>query len=95
MDTAASAFGIWLGRTPIHPSSQKTVEGLCGGVASTLAFWWVLESCGALGTLPATQGVFCVAAATLGSGILEVCTAQLDNLFLPASYLAMLSLLLP
>ena len=102
-DTAASAVGSLLGRWRICRGSRKTVEGTCAAAAATLAGWWLLAAAdlvGAGGGGPA--GSACAAggawwarlvAATALSCVLEAVTEQLDNLFVPLHYFALLCLL--
>jgi CDP-diglyceride synthetase len=96
-DTAASAAGRLLGRIPVHSGSRKTVEGTAAGVLCTLLAWAPLVAMagweggdngggggGAFGAAAVWHGL---AAATLGAGLLEAATSQLDNLLIPLYYM--------
>lgn len=97
-DTAASAVGSLLGRTPICHGSRKTVEGTVAAAAATLAAWWLLAAALHVGggdggaALGISSWPALVAATTL-SCLLEAATTQLDNIFMPLHYFALLCLL--
>ena len=96
-DTAASAVGSQLGRLPICRGCTKTVEGTAAAVAATMAAWWVLAV--AASTAAAGGGVRIggswgqLAGGTVLSCLLEATTDQLDNIFMPLHYFALLCLL--
>eukprot|EP00887_Chlorella_sp_A99_P003364 scaffold26.g3364.t1 len=97
-DTAASAVGRLLGRRPIAKHSKKTAEGTAAAVAATMAAWWLLLRGG--GGVVAAGGADGGAVpwgpllgATALSCLTEALTTQLDNLLVPAHYLALLCLL--
>jgi dolichol kinase len=92
-DTAASAAGRLLGRIPVHSGSRKTVEGTAAGVLCTLLAWAPLvamagwEGTGGAGSAALAVVWRGLAAATLGAGLLEAATSQLDNLLIPLYYM--------
>lgn len=92
-DTAASVVGRLCGRHPICPGSPKTYEGTLGGLTATLLGWAALGWLGGSGlggaqhTPAALLGLL---AATAMSSLLEALTTQLDNLFVPLHYCALL-----
>ncbi|KAL4424664.1 hypothetical protein ABPG77_004471 [Micractinium sp. CCAP 211/92] len=97
-DTAASAVGSLLGRTPICHGSRKTVEGTVAAAAATLAAWWLLAAAlhvggGDGGAALGISSWPALAAATTLSCLLEAATTQLDNIFMPLHYFALLCLL--
>lgn len=104
-DTAASAVGSLVGRWPLCRGSKKTVEGTAAAVAVTLAAWWLLAAAtAALGAPAAGSGLApllaggggswaALAGATALSCLLEGVTTQLDNIFMPLHYFALLCLL--
>ncbi|KAL4855514.1 Dolichol kinase EVAN [Chlorella vulgaris] len=107
-DTAASAVGSLVGRRPICRGSRKTVEGTAAAAGATLLGWSLLaaaqhaaaESGGGgagvawLGSLPlGLMGWAGLCAATVLSCLLEATTLQLDNVFVPLQYFALLCLL--
>jgi dolichol kinase len=82
--------------------SSKTVEGTLSAVAATLAGWVVLASAGWLGdglgssfaALHSGAAAWALTvAATALSCLLEAATCQLDNIFVPLHYYALLCLL--
>ena len=89
-DTAASVVGRLCGRHAICRGSRKTVEGTLGGLAATLLAWWLAGALapglGAARALPWPA----LLAATALSSLLEAATTQLDNLFVPLHYFALL-----
>lgn len=95
-DTAASVAGSLLGRHPICLGSKKTIEGTAAGVAATLGAWWLLAAAlpsrgGGDGLQIDSWGQLAVASAL--SCLLEAVTTQLDNVFMPLHYFALLCLL--
>lgn len=101
-DTAASAIGSLFGRHRLCHGSNKTVEGTAAAVAATLAAWAALAAAGAavLGDAGAAAAGLAqlqqpgawvrLASATVLSCLLEGFTTQLDNVFMPLHYFAML-----
>lgn len=101
-DTAASAIGSLYGRRCLCPDTSKTWEGTAAAVAATLAAWAALAVLGsaALGSAGAAAaglahlqqpGVWVrLAGATALSCLLEGVTTQLDNVFMPLHYFALL-----
>ncbi len=85
-DTAASVIGRLIGRHPITVGSRKTVEGTAAGILSTLASWWVVFA--AVGMQVKASQCMQLIAFTVGAGLLEACTSQLDNIMIPLYYLA-------
>jgi dolichol kinase len=89
-DTAASLFGQLFGRRPIHAGSKKTVEGTVAGIVLSLGSWLLLlHAVGLLPPLASARGAMWAAqlmAATVGAGLLEAATSQLDNILLPLWY---------
>ncbi|KAF6252101.1 hypothetical protein COO60DRAFT_1554929 [Scenedesmus sp. NREL 46B-D3] len=88
-DTAASMVGKLLGRVPIHCGSRKTVEGTVAGIASSLGAWCLLFWAAGMG-LPGGMSLswwLQLVLATVGAGLLEAVTSQLDNVLLPLWYL--------
>ncbi|PRW21040.1 dolichol kinase EVAN [Chlorella sorokiniana] len=101
-DTAASAVGSLFGRHRLCHGSNKTVEGTAAAVVATLAAWAALAAFGSvsLGSAGAASaglaqlqqlGVWVrLAGATVLSCLLEGVTTQLDNVFMPLHYFALL-----
>lgn len=79
--------GSQLGCLPICRGCSKTVEGTAAAVCATLAGW------AALAPPLGAAGWARLAAATLLSCLLEAVTTQLDNVFVPLHYFALLCLL--
>lgn len=106
-DTAASAVGSLYGRHPLCHGCSKTVEGTAAGAAAMLAAWGLLawaeaamaSSSGGGGLWVPIQwtvggsGWPLLAGATALSCLLEGVTTQLDNVFMPLHYFALLCLL--
>lgn len=96
-DTAASAVGSLLGRRPICRGSKKTVEGTGAAAVAALAAWWLLAAALSTGSSGSSAlGIAswpALAAATVLSCLLEAATTQLDNIFMPLHYFALLCLL--
>ncbi len=98
-DAAASAVGRAAGRTPVARGAPKTVEGAVAGTAATLAGWAALAAVTGAGARRGSWGggapggaAAAGAAATAAACLLEAATAQLDNIFLPLHYFALLLL---
>lgn len=91
-DTAASMVGKLLGQVPIHAGSRKTVEGTVAGIASSSGAWCCLLCCVGLSG-GGWKWWLGLTAATVGAGLLEACTSQLDNILLPLWYMPHLMLL--
>ena len=101
-DTAASAVGSLYGRRRLCPDTNKTWEGTAAAVVTTLAAWAALAALGsaALGSAGAAAaglallqqpGVWLrLAGVTALSCLLEGVTTQLDNVFMPLHYFALL-----
>ena len=87
-----------VGRVPLCRGSRETVEGTAAAAGATLAAWALLAA-----ALPAAGGAAgrgqlgCswarLAGATALSCLLEGVTTQLDNVFMPLHYLALLCML--
>lgn len=92
--------GRLTGRHPIARGSSKTVEGTAAAAVATMAAWAaVLSCCGGAVAWPGGGGQegpwrwVALAGATLLSCLTEALTTQLDNIFVPAHYYALLCLL--
>lgn len=79
-DTAASAFGSWIGRHR-WPGSAKTIEGTVACIFSQIFFSWCLMTVGYLDT--STVCVSKLVIAVMLTSLLEAKTDQVDNLVLP------------
>ena len=97
-DSAASAIGKKYGRHRICTGTKKTVEGTLGATLLTLLAWALLAiafqshlSHSASASWDGLAGAKLLIS-TLLSCLLEASTTQLDNIFMPLHYLAMLSL---
>ena len=97
-DSAASAIGKRYGKHRICLGTSKTVEGTLGATLLTLLGWALLAivfqshmSNSVTAAWDGTVGVKLLIS-TLLSCLLEASTTQLDNIFMPLHYLAMLSL---
>ena len=97
-DSAASAIGKRYGKHRICMGTKKTVEGTLGATVLTLLGWAMLAivfqshmSNSVTAAWDGTVGVKLLVS-TLLSCLLEASTTQLDNIFMPLHYLAMLSL---
>ncbi|KAL0035579.1 hypothetical protein WJX79_000184 [Trebouxia sp. C0005] len=97
-DSAASAIGKRYGRHRICIGTKKTVEGTLGAALLTLLGWALLAivfqshlSHSASASWDGLAGAKLLIS-TLLSCLLEASTTQLDNIFMPLHYLAMLSL---
>ena len=97
-DSAASAIGKKYGRHRICVGTKKTVEGTLGAALLTLLGWALLAivfqshlSHSASASWDGLAGAKLLIS-TLLSCLLEASTTQLDNIFMPLHYLAMLSL---
>lgn len=95
-------MGSLYGRHPLCRGSSKTVEGTAAAAAATLAAWWALAAAAralggggavALAAGGGGSGWAGLAAATALSCLLEGVTTQLDNVFMPLHYFALLCLL--
>lgn len=101
-DTAASAVGSLFGRHRLCKDSSKTWEGTAAAVVATLAAWAALASLGTAALGHAAAGAAGLAqlqqlgvwvrlgGATVLSCLLEGVTTQLDNVFMPLHYFALL-----
>jgi dolichol kinase len=89
-DTAASLFGKLYGRLPVHAGSRKTVEGTVAGILLSLGGWvgtlWTVGLLPALASAAGAAWWAQLVAATVGAGLLEAATSQLDNILLPLWY---------
>ena len=97
-DSAASAIGKKYGRHRICIGTKKTVEGTLGAALLTLLGWALVAiifqshlSNSASATWDGMAGAKLLTS-TILSCLLEASTTQLDNIFMPLHYLAMLSL---
>ena len=97
-DSAASAVGRRYGRNRICIGTNKTVEGTLGAALLTLLGWALLAiifqshlSHSASASWDGLAGAKLLIS-TLLSCLLEASTTQLDNIFMPLHYFAMLSL---
>lgn len=97
-DAAASAIGKRYGRHRICTGTKKTLEGTLGAALLTLLGWALLAivfqshlSHSASASWDGLAGAKLLIS-TLLSCLLEAATTQLDNIFMPLHYLAMLSL---
>ena len=97
-DSAASAIGKRYGRHRICQGTKKTIEGTLGATLLTLLGWAMLAivfqshmSNSVTAAWDGTLGAKLLIS-TLLSCLLEASTTQLDNIFMPLHYLAMLSL---
>ena len=97
-DSAASAIGKKYGRHRICIGTKKTVEGTLGAALLTLLGWALVAivfqshlSNSASATWDGMAGAKLLTS-TLLSCLLEASTTQLDNIFMPLHYFAMLSL---
>lgn len=97
-DSAASAIGKKYGRHRICQGTKKTIEGTLGATLLTLLGWALLAivfqshmSNSVTAAWDGTVGAKLLIS-TLLSCLLEASTTQLDNIFMPLHYLAMLSL---
>lgn len=101
-DTAASAVGSLFGRHRLCKDSSKTWEGTAAAVVATLAAWAALALLGTAALGDAAAGAAGLAqlqqlgvwvrlgGATVLSCLLEGVTTQLDNVFMPLHYFALL-----
>jgi len=98
-DAAASIIGSQLGRNPVAIGSRKTVEGTASSIVASLIAWNVIEqvfpgvallrnSWGVNGILGGGARGW-LAGATVLSSLLEAWTDQLDNIFIPLHYCAL------
>ena len=95
-------MGSLIGRRPLCRGSSKTVEGTAAAVIATLTAWAALAVAGTaalgegaaaaagLGQLQRGSVWVRLAGATLLSCLLEGVTTQLDNVFMPLHYFALL-----
>ena len=97
-DSAASAIGKKYGKHRICVGTSKTLEGTLGATLLTLLGWALLAivfqsnmSNSVTAAWDGTVGAKLLIS-TLLSCLLEASTTQLDNIFMPLHYLAMLSL---
>ena len=95
-DTAASAIGKRWGRHKICQGTKKTMEGTFGAVACTMLSWAALDTILAVcssQSLPVLHSPMWASllVSSMLSCILEASTTQLDNIFIPIHYMAMLS----
>ena len=97
-DSAASAIGKRYGKHRICLGTSKTIEGTLGATLLTLLGWAMLAivfqshmSNSVTAAWDGTVGAKLLIS-TLLSCLLEASTTQLDNIFMPLHYLAMLSL---
>jgi dolichol kinase len=96
-DAAASIVGSQIGRVPIAPKSKKTVEGTLAGAVIVMMAWFGLYQ---YRLIPEMQFVWGdnsrfinwagLVAVTVLNSLLEASTEQLDNLFIPLHYFALL-----
>ena len=103
-DAAASVVGSSCGRICVAPGSQKTVEGtVAGGVAMVVAWvgmvhaHWIPPSSVLVGGGAAVRdrgGWAMLVGASVLSSVLEASTDQLDNMFIPLHYFALICCLL-
>jgi len=95
-DAAASIVGSQFGRVQIAPKSRKTLEGTLAGAGVVIMAWIGLVY---YQLIPEMQFIFgsdksmdwaVLGAVTLLNSLLEAATEQLDNLFVPLHYFALL-----
>lgn len=99
-DAAASIVGSQFGRVQIAPKSRKTLEGTLAGAAVVIMAWIGLVY---YQFIPEMQCIFgddsnsarsinwaVLGSVTLLNSLLEAATEQLDNLFVPLHYFALL-----
>lgn len=97
-DAAASIVGSRFGRVQIAPKSRKTLEGTLAGAGVVILAWVGLAY---YQFIPEMQSIFddsssgsinwvVLGAVTLLNSLLEAATEQLDNLFVPLHYFALL-----
>jgi dolichol kinase len=97
-DAAASIIGSQFGRVPIAPKSRKTVEGTLAGAVTVVIAWIGLVYWGYIPEMQciwggggnANNGWVVLVAVTVLNSLLEASTEQLDNLFIPLHYFALL-----
>ena len=87
-DTLASIVGKKLGRVRLQSRSPKTIEGTVAGVLGMVIMWWGLHV-GGLVQLGGRWGS--VVLATCAASLLEASTSQVDNLYVPLVYFALLA----
>ncbi len=99
-DAAASVVGSQFGRVPIAPNSKKTVEGTLAAAVTVMIAWLGLVY---YQYIPEMQCIWdfgnnstsilgwaVLGAVTVLNSVLEASTEQLDNLFIPLHYFALL-----
>jgi dolichol kinase len=92
--------GLSVGHHVLVPGSKKTMEGTAAGAIATLCAWAALSASPWGSSFRSEEAggwalPWCALfAATLLSSLLEAVTLQLDNLFVPLHYFALLACIL-
>ncbi|KAK3255440.1 hypothetical protein CYMTET_35375 [Cymbomonas tetramitiformis] len=90
-DTLASTVGKYYGRRKICGGWPKTVEGTAAGIVGGALFSFALQWLLQLREVDALPLEDCrILLASVGAGLLEATTAQMDNIFIPLHYFALM-----